>query len=260
MHHSKKIGLTYNSLIKRLKNIDDVQMVMIGTLKNEYPIYMLSYGKGDKRVALSAGIHGDELSGVEALLCFLEGGLDTVNGGIRKWEKDFQFTLFPCTNPTGYERGTRENMMGVDLNRRFGSKDPPEEVSIVESVLRGMRFDLYMDFHEDIDGEGFYLYEVVRKGEDYLAEMIIQKISRRYSIDLRKHIDGFPNCGGIICPQKAGKIFRIRRDNLPLPLYLYINGTRHCLTMESPYQFSLEERVGMHLMALDTALSKFSSL
>lgn len=232
MHHSKKIGLTYNSLINRLKNIDDIQMVMIGTLKNEHPIYMLSYGKGDRRVALSAGIHGDEPAGVEALLCFLEGGLDTVNGGVRKWEKDFRFTLFPCTNPTGYESGTRGNIIGVDLNRRFGSNDPPEEVSIVESVLRGIRFDLYMDFHEDIDGVGFYLYEIAKKGENYLAEMIIQKISLRYSIDLREHIDGFPNCGGIICPQKAGKIFRIRRDSLPLPLYLYLRGTRHCLTME----------------------------
>ncbi len=259
MHNSKKTGLTYNSLINRLMKIDDVQMVMIGTLKNEYPIYMLSYGKGDRRISLSAGIHGDEPAGVEALLCFLEGGMDTSNGGIRKWGKDFQFTLFPCTNPTGYERGTRENIIEVDLNRRFGSNDSPEEVSIVESFVKGMCFDLYMDFHEDIDGEGFYLYEIARKGEIHLAEMIIQKISRRYSIDLREHIDGFPNCGGIICPQKAGKIFRIRRNDLPLPLYLYLNGTRHCITMESPHQFPLKERVDMHLMALDTALSQYSS-
>lgn len=53
--------------------------------------------------------------------------------------------------------------MGIDLNRRFGSENPPEEVSIIQSALEVRQFDLYIDLHEDVEGEGFYLYEVLGK-------------------------------------------------------------------------------------------------
>lgn len=250
----------YNLLINRLNNIREIQVLNIGRLRSGYPVYLLSFGTGDKKVILSAGVHGDEPAGVEVILRFLEirrKGVAKRTGekdlrGIKQCDKEYQFTILPCTNPTGYERGTRENATGVDLNRRFGSKDPPEEVAIIQDALKGRKFDLHFDFHEDIDGEGFYLYEVPREGGNHLAEKIIQSISRKYPIDLRERIDGFPNCGGIICP------FPLMRSNLPLPLYIYLQGTGHCLTIETPTKFPLEERVGMHLLALDVALRRYS--
>ena len=217
---------------------------------------MISYGDGDKSVVLSAGIHGDEPAGVETILRFLEGGWGGFDKGIRKWDRKYRFTVFPCTNPTGYESGKRENDMGTDLNRKFGSKNPPEEVSIIQSAVEGRRLDLYMDLHEDIDGEGFYLYEVLRKGSNNFAEEIIKDISGKYPIDSRERIDGFPNCGGVICPQKEGKRFHVKRNDLPLPLYLHLHGTPHCFTFESPAQFPVEERIEMHLMAIEAVLSR----
>lgn len=32
--------------------------------------------------------------------------------------------------------------------------------------------------------------------------------------DLRDRIDGFNNCGGVICPQKEEKTFPVKRSNL----------------------------------------------
>ena len=248
----------YDTLIRRISNISRIQSLVIGRLESGHPIYGVTSGTGDKKVILSSGIHGDEPAGVEAILRFLEGYGDSLNAGIQRWEKAYQFTVFPCTNPTGYERGTRENACGIDLNRRFGSKKgPPEEVAIIQRALKGQQFVLYMDFHEDTDGEGFYLYEVLYEEKDHLAEEIIESISHRYPIDLRESIDGFPNCGGVICPQRDEKRFPFKRVDLPLPLYLYLHGVRHCFTIESPTRLPMEDRVGMHLMALETVLNRY---
>ncbi len=62
----------YNSITKRLNSILDVQVELISRLESGHPVYMLQYGEGDKSVFLSAGMHGDEPAGVEALLRFLE--------------------------------------------------------------------------------------------------------------------------------------------------------------------------------------------
>lgn len=252
--------LSYDSLIERINNIQGIQKVITGKLKTGHPVYMISYGNGDKSVVLSAGIHGDEPAGVEAILRFLEGGWGGFGKGIKGWEKGYRFTIFPCTNPTGYEWGKRENIVGIDLNRKFGTENPPEEILIIQSTLEGRRFDLYIDLHEDIEGEGFYLYEVLGKGCNNLAGEIIKEISRKYPVDPRERIDGFPNCGGVICPQKEGKRFHLKRNNLPLPLYLYLHGTRHCFTFESPAKFPVEERVEMHLMAIEKVLSCYTVL
>ena len=249
----------YKDISNRLDPLQGLKIADIGIIEGSYHIYKVTCGEGDIRIVLSAGIHGDEPAGVEALLRFLEGTQGRINNGIRKWGMMYKFTVLPCTNPAGFERGTRENINGIDLNRKFNSTNPPEEVMILQDALKGGQFDLYMDFHEDTDGEGFYLYEVMRKGVNHLSEEIIKNISRNYPVDRRECIDGFPNCGGVICPQKDRKRFHIRKKDLPLPLYLYLRSVKHCLTIESPTRFPMEERVGMHLMALDIVLNLIKS-
>ena len=247
----------YQSITKRLNSIRGLQVTLIASLESGHPINMLQCGEGDKSVFLSAGMHGNEPAGVEALIRFLEGSGDTVEG-IRKWYDKYHFTIIPCINPAGIEKGTRENIKGIDLNRKFGGKtgkDTPEEVMIVQRAVEGKRFDLYIDFHEDIEGEGFYLYEVLHKGGRCIGGEIIADMSRRYTIDLRGRIDGFPNCGGVICPQKEAKRFSVRRKDIPFPLYLYLTGTWHCITMESPSAVPLDDRVAMHLTAMEIALT-----
>ena len=250
--------LDYNSITKRLKSIRDVKVALIARLESGHPIYMLQCGEGDKGVFLSAGMHGDEPAGVEALLRFLELSNRRTGEGIKKWYDKYQFTIIPCINPTGLENGTRENIKGIDLNRKFGGKagkDTPEEVRILQRAVEGKRLDLYIDFHEDIEGEGFYLYEVLHKGGRCVGGEIIADMSMRYTIDLRDRIDGFHNFRGVICPQKEEKTFPVRRSNLPFPLYMYLNGTQSCLTMESPTLFPWEDRVAMHLTAMEIALT-----
>jgi len=249
----------YQTITNRLNRIRDLQVTLIASLESGHPINMVQYGEGEKNVFLSAGMHGDEPAGVEALLRFLEGSGKT-GENIRKWHGKYQFTIIPCINPTGIENGTRENIKGIDLNREFGGKagkDTPEEARILQRAVEGRRFDLYIDFHEDVEGEGFYLYEVLHKGGICIGDKIIADMSRGYTIDLRDKIDGFRNCHGVICPQKEEKTFPVKRSNLPFPLYMYLNGTQSCLTMESPTRFPWEDRVAMHLKALEIALLEY---
>ncbi len=97
--------------------------------------------------------------------------------------------------------------------------------------------------------KSFFSQQVCIGGE------IIADMSLRYKIDLRDRIDGFNNCHGVICPQKEEKVFPVKRSNLPLPLYMYLKGTRYCLTMESPTVFPWEDRVEMHLKAIEITLT-----
>ncbi|MDD5434491.1 MAG: M14 family metallocarboxypeptidase [Nitrospira sp.] len=244
---------SYLNLIKRVTNLADIEPDVIGNIKG-LPFYSISYGYGNKNIALSAGIHGDEPAGVEAILHFLEGN-EGESTEIKKWTDVYKFTIFPCTNPTGYERNTRENFEGIDLNRWFGNKTPPAEVELIQNAIKGKRFSFYMDFHEDIDGEGFYLYEVGKERERTLAEGIIKSVSLTHAIDMRQNIDGLTSSRGIISPNPNNKEFPLKKSNLPLPVYLFIKGVPHCITTESPTLFSFEERVRMHLTALNFVLT-----
>lgn len=102
------------------------------------------------QVCLAAGIHGDEPAGVEALLRFLEAPPDL----------PVLWSGFPCMNPTGLTRGTREDRHGRDLNRCF-VVDSEGPVRMFQDSVGAERWDLYVDLHEDDRTTGFYAFEIV---------------------------------------------------------------------------------------------------
>ncbi|HYZ16994.1 MAG TPA: succinylglutamate desuccinylase/aspartoacylase family protein, partial [Candidatus Acidoferrum sp.] len=61
-------------------------------------------------VHIIAGVHGDEPAAPWALLSIVQDGL---------LDPRFAYRIWPCLNPSGYERGTRENAEGDDINRGF---------------------------------------------------------------------------------------------------------------------------------------------
>ena len=60
-------------------------------------------------IFLSGTVHGNEPAGSLALTKYLKEGF------FYDWK--YNFIIVPCVNPDGYERGIRENLKGVDLNR-----------------------------------------------------------------------------------------------------------------------------------------------
>ena len=73
-------------------------------------VFLSRLGRTGPRFYLSAGIHGDEPAGLLALHDLIRDDA---------WPDHLNLGICPCLNPQGFERGTRENASGHDLNRDY---------------------------------------------------------------------------------------------------------------------------------------------
>jgi protein MpaA len=238
----------YSTLVKRVRSAvsEDREASLclheIMAAGRTYELMRVVLGKGaPRRVLLSAGIHGDELAGVEALCAWLE-TRDHV-----KFLQQWGITMLPCINPWGYEHETRENAEGYDLNREFNSSHPPQEVLFVQSVLQE-RFDLSLELHVDEDSTGYYLYETVQPGAD-IGHRVLERIRTSMPVNLDATIDGKSADGGVItrCGEPG------TRTSWPMAVYGFAQGIPCSLTLEAG-QSPLRMQVQIHLQAIEAAL------
>jgi len=244
----------YADILSRLKSSLDGagSCVSLGEVANSTSTHLLKkivLGRGnDKRVLISAGIHGDEPAGVETVCSFVE------RKEYFKFLPDWEITLVPCVNPFGYEANTRFNHEGVDLNREFKSPSPPREVVLAQKLFDS-RFDLTLELHEDVDSSGYYLFHSSADGfRPALVPGILNNVKTVMPINLDSEIDGIP--------AKDGDIERVCVDNKmdwwPMALYSLSRGTSTCLTLETATRFPMRTRVRAHLKAIVTALDLFA--
>lgn len=211
-------------------------------------------GRVKKNLCISAGIHGDEPAGVEALIGFLK----MISPGSRIL-RSINLTIFPCNNPYGYETGRRTNGKGNDLNREFRKMRPDQEVSLIRSALEKRSFDFSLELHEDVDSIGFYLYELKGGEEESFGKEIINIISKKYPINLNEEIEGMGADNGVISPNGGEDEFKEmiqKRRRWPQALYQFNKGTRHCITCETPVHLKMEKRINMHMLALEYILKR----
>ena len=215
----------------------------------KYSLVKFILGEGNRLKALiSAGIHGDEPSGVEAICSFLE------NNRFENFADVWELTFLPCLNPYGYEYGSRENHEGKDLNRLFKHGSPPQEVKFAMSIF-DKYYDLTIELHEDFMTPGYYLYQKGTHAEDdQLGKKILQAVKKVMPINLNGEIVGCSAQEGIMVPENDFKSM----DWWPMALYSLFKGTRRCLTLETATKFSMDVRIEAHLVAIDTALNYFS--
>jgi len=213
-----------------------------------YPVVKIIIGEGNpRRVLISAGIHGDEPAGVEAVCTFLEQKF------IHQFTADWELTLLPCLNPTGYESSTRENHAGKDLNREFKLEIPSLEVALARSVFE-KPFDLTLELHEDVDSRGYYLYQKENANPvSNLGGKIIDAVKTVMPINLEPEIDGIPAHGGVISRLAEPEDM----SWWPMALYSIHRGTPRTFTMETSTHFPMRTRVAAHVLALETALKYF---
>lgn len=210
------------------------------------------------RVCVGAGIHGDEPAGVAAVLQWLE-GLPELGPCLPAAE----LVIFPCLNPSGYERNRRINDDGVDLNRQYKNPRAPIEVRAVRNALGrlsdgpgGGRFDLSIEFHEDVDSPGFYLYELIGHRRP-IGRALITAAARRLPINGANTIEGTDAEAGII--RRDRRAVRQRRSRWPHALYLFHLGTPHCLTFETPVSVPLARRSSVHAELFTLAIQLTAS-
>lgn len=253
---------SYDDLVLRLESTVDSSpnlcLYRLGSVHlndRDYDMLKIEMGSdtpGKKRVCISAGIHGDEPAGPEAVLKFIDD-----HKSDHELLDRFFFTIFPCDNPSGYELNTRENARGVDLNREFRKRNASPEVAILMEALANCHYDLTYEMHEDIDAPGFYLYELTRNIEDSVAQEIIRRVGAMgYPVNMSEVIEGLPASNGIIAPRGR----RLRRTRLPKALYLYKMCCDHVMTLEPPAsKLALEDRVKIELVGLEVALGRLAA-
>ena len=236
----------YAEVTERLKRLD-VPIERIGTAHN-YPIYQIHLAPTidtPKHILITGGMHGDEPAGVEAVLQFLARDNTALL-------KNFSFLVIPCINPYGYIHNTRETLGGIDINRAFETEDVAE-VAIVKKALGQTQFLLAIDFHEDYDATGFYLYEG-KRDEKYMGPRLVTAAKAVGPLD--------PDDPGEDAPDLADGVYKVATawGTQGLTPYLLHFHSEHVIISETPTVWQLEQRVALHLTILDTALDIISEM
>jgi protein MpaA len=199
-------------------------------------------GRDQIRLGLFAGIHGDEPAGCSALVQFAAAlASDPARAG------GYELMIYPVINPTGYERGIRENHAGLDLNREFWCGSMAPEVRLVERELRAQRFDGIITLHADDTCEGVYGYAHGRTLEEALLRPALKAAARFLPLDGRAMIDGFAAREGLIqeCFQR---VLSAPPEQRPRPFDLILETPAHA-------PFGLQ--VSAVVAALDSIISTY---
>jgi hypothetical protein len=257
----------------RVRRLSGVSTTSIGSATygpRSYPILAcVAAGDGTPDrpwVLISAGVHGDEVAGVFAALEFLE----TQAPALAPW---FQFEVFPCINPSGFELGTLETADGANLNRLFGTNSTQPEVVAVDSWLkeRKRQFVATFDLHEvfpDYRGEGFvesdnpracYLYETQVDPTRRIGRAMIDALPASFEVCRWPFIYKDRNDNGVVSYPEAC-LNAIYAEHTTFDAYLNGRFTAHSFTLETPMGWPLEKRVQTHLFWLDAALSRLRSV
>ncbi len=211
----------------------------------DYPLVKIVIGKGNsRRVLISGGIHGDEPAGVETICTFLENKLYT--DFLENWE----ITLLPCINPSGFEAGTRHNQDDIDLNRKFKEDQVPREVAFVKEVL-DRPYDLDLELHEDVDSSGYYLYQKDQTTDlSTLGRKILDRVESIHPLNLAEEIEEVPADRGLLSRLSEPE----EMEWWPMALYAYTRGCSHVFTLETSPALPMDVRIKAHLLAIQTAL------
>jgi len=173
------------------------------------------------KLAIFAGIHGDEPAGVHAL-CDLVNALD----GVPMMGRQYLIHVYPLCNPTGYEDGSRDSRSGKDLNREFwrGSTEP--EVQLLEREILKERYDGFISLHSDDTSDGLYGFVRGATLTEHLLKPALAAAEDALPVNRSAVIDGFHAVQGIIHSAYDG-ILSAPPDTKPAPVEIILESPSH---------------------------------
>jgi murein peptide amidase A len=212
---------------------------------------------GGPTVALAAGVHGDEPAAPWALFATVRDGL---------LDRSFGYRIWACTNPSGYELGTRQNAEGSDINRSFGRGGETPEARAIITANRDRRFALTIDLHEDYEAEGFYCYESVLDGSPFFGPAVVRALDD-VGLPVQELHDefelGYPPDARHLRVIERGRVLPDARAEMAfsgrLPYSMYLLRSRaavRTMTVESPSSRPWNERLAMHRVVMVAALAR----
>lgn len=247
----------YGDLQKRwkaLRSTHEYAVREVACISAPRTLLCLDFGEAQAPlIALAAGVHGDEPAGPWALLSLVEG---------RDLDSRYAYRVWPCTNPSGYQNGTRENADGVDVNRSFGRGGQTPESRAIVTANRDRKYALSIDLHEDCDAAGFYCYEY---GEGDVGRSVVDAVAAAgYPVQNLEECDlGAPLAqlvldDGVARPPAALEMESI--GGLSYTLSVVRHATRRALTFETPVGLPWNDRIAIHRIAVKAAIATLSKL
>ena len=105
-----------------------------------------NWNKDLKNVLITGGVHGYETSGVHGAIHFAKFAAKNYLGL-------YNFLIFPCVSPWGYETINRWNPEAVDPNRSFYKNSPAQEAKFLMQYIDSLaiNFICHIDLHETTD-------------------------------------------------------------------------------------------------------------
>ena len=194
------------------------------------------------RLGIFGGLHGDEPAGCTAL-----GELALKLTEYPAAAAGYELYLYPVVNPVGYQRGTRTNHSGKDLNREFWRCSREPELVIMEQELRTRQFHGIITLHSDDTCEGVYGYAHGRTLNEALLKPALVAAERWLPLDRRAVIDGFEANASLICQCHQG-VLSAPPDQSPRPFDLIF---------ETPANAPFDLQVGATVAALESIISAY---
>lgn len=133
LDHLHTRNCRYAVVMKELKEIVNegkgiLQMEEVGHSLERRPMYLVTAGRGHKKILLWSQMHGDEPTATLALMdvfAFLAKDAGT-SPWIRELLEETRLYVLPMANPDGAERMQRRTAMGIDMNRDALALATPE--------------------------------------------------------------------------------------------------------------------------------------
>lgn len=264
----KNVSRSYQALVsERLQALGSRSgffLETLGVISPDLPLYRVEVVARKAEapwILVTAGIHGDEPASVFAALDFLQQEVD-------EFRSEFNFIIFPCLNPTGFEENLRLNRNGVDLNRVVHEETQEAEIGMLTSSLIrcAKTFELAIDLHEDNPDvrsdvnhddycpNEFYMYESCLGGALRLSETIIRGLrEKQIPICTRETLYGDKNSAGVIRYGEGSDNASFRGHSL-LATWVVRNFSAVALTFETPVVWEQDFRIRAHIIALREAL------
>jgi len=244
----------YRVLEKQYPRFDLLVLGEIERFGLRLPLVACVVQGGPRWALLLAGTHGDERAGPEALARFWE-------GPAAGYLLSTSFVFLPLINPIGYAKGIRTNGR-VDLNRHFDVPPIQPENRLIVEFLQEKRVDLLISLHEDLTSSCFYMYESGVQERNLFARIVADDVALLneleqlgYPVCNDEWADGNHNRGGLVLA--GGRRRRSGRAGALEALMRVSGVARRVVGFETPGSLPFEDRVAIHLLALNHVLDSF---
>ena len=197
------------------------------------------------KVAIFAGVHGDEPAGVLALC-----DLVRVLQAAPVHAEGYELHLYPLVNPTGYEDNTRHARSGKDLNREFWCHSTEPEVTILEKEIRQQSYQGFISLHSDDTSPGLYGFARGATLTQHLLKPALAAAENALPVNRDEVIDGFHAIEGIIHSCYGG-ILSAPPDARPQPFEIIL---------ESPTAAPMHLQRAAFVLALSEILKHYRTM